>query len=49
VHTQDFGGDQTETQRWYDRLPMYLREEPKRVRVVAALEEALARAAADRP
>jgi hypothetical protein len=29
-------------QRWYERLPGYLREEPKRVRVVAALERALA-------
>ena len=29
-------------QRWYERLPGYLREEPKRVRVVKALERALA-------
>src|SRR5262245_44471401 len=28
-------------QRWYERLPLYLREEPKRQRVVAALEAAM--------
>jgi hypothetical protein len=28
------------SQRWYERLPMYLMEDPKRVRVVKALEEA---------
>lgn len=27
-------------ERWYERLPLYLREEPKRQRVIAALEEA---------
>jgi hypothetical protein len=30
-----------EFQRWCDRLPLYLREEPKRVKVVAALSRAL--------
>ncbi len=42
VYTENYGGDQGETQRWFDRLPMYLREEPKRVQVVRALERALA-------
>jgi hypothetical protein len=32
-----------EVERWYERLPLYLREEPKRARVHAALEEALRR------
>ena len=41
VESGDYGGDQSETQRWFERLPMFLREEPKRVQVVAALEEAL--------
>ena len=41
----DYGGDQHETQRWFERLPLYLREEPKRVQVVAALDEALMQAA----
>jgi len=30
-----------EAQRWFERLPLYLREEPKRVKVVEALREAL--------
>ncbi|HEX9918020.1 MAG TPA: hypothetical protein VGA87_02570, partial [Pyrinomonadaceae bacterium] len=30
-----------EMQRWYERLPMYLREEPKRQKVVKALTSAL--------
>ena len=34
-----------EVQRWYERLPLYLREEPKRLKVVAALEEALGQSA----
>ena len=46
VHMLDYGGDQGETQRWFERLPLYLREEPRRRRVVSALEEALRRAAA---
>ena len=32
-----------EVERWYERLPAYLREEPKRMRVCGALEEALRR------
>ena len=31
-----------EEQRWYERLPMFLREEPKRRKVVKALREARA-------
>ena len=30
-----------EVERWYERLPMYLLEEPKRQKVVKALEKAL--------
>jgi hypothetical protein len=37
------GGDHWEFQRWFERLPLYLQEEPKRKKVVAALEEALKR------
>jgi hypothetical protein len=33
--------DPWEMQRWFERLPMYLLEEPKRQRVVKALVEAL--------
>jgi hypothetical protein len=36
-----YGGDQSETQRWYERLPMYLLEEPKRQKVVKALSAAI--------
>ena len=35
------GGDPWEFQRWFDRLPGELRREPKRLQVVAALEEAV--------
>jgi hypothetical protein len=31
-----------EAQRWYERLPLFLREEPKRRKVVKALREARA-------
>jgi hypothetical protein len=38
----DIGGaDSWEVQRWYERLPMYLLEEPKRQRVVKALMSAI--------
>jgi hypothetical protein len=30
-----------EAQRWFERLPLYLREESKRVKVVEALTEAI--------
>lgn len=36
------GGDSWEYQRWWERLPLYLREESKRQKVVKALTEALA-------
>ncbi len=35
------GIDHWETQRWYDRIPMKLLKEPRRVRVVKALSNAL--------
>jgi hypothetical protein len=33
--------DHWELQRWFERLPMYLLEEPKRVKVIKAPERAL--------
>jgi hypothetical protein len=36
----EYGGDSGECQRWYERLPMYLLEEPKRKKVVTALQRA---------
>jgi hypothetical protein len=33
--------DHWEVQRWFERLPMYLMEEPKRLKVVKALERAM--------
>jgi hypothetical protein len=44
IETGEYGGDHTETQRWFERLPLYLREEPKRQKVVKALELALTQA-----
>jgi hypothetical protein len=41
------GGDHWEFQRWFERLPAYLLEEPKRKKVVAALSRALVQMAAD--
>ncbi len=38
--------DHWEAQRWFERLPMYLLEEPKRTKVVKALKRALERAEA---
>src|SRR5258708_7582418 len=35
------GMDHWETLRWFERLPLYLQEEPKRLKVVAALEKAV--------
>jgi type VI protein secretion system component VasA len=35
------GMDHWEAQRWFERLPMYLLEEPKRAKVVKALNRAL--------
>ena|ERR1022692_1942225 len=41
VYTQNLGGDHCETQRWFEKLPQYLLEKPKRLKVVKALEKAL--------
>ena len=35
------GFEHWEAQRWFEQLPLYLREEPKRIKVIAALEKAL--------
>jgi hypothetical protein len=35
------GGDHGEAERWFERLPLFLREEPKRLKVVKALRDAL--------
>jgi hypothetical protein len=45
VGTGEYGGDHSEVQRWFERLPLYLREEPKRLQVVTALDDALHRVA----
>jgi len=37
-----YGGDHGEVQRWYERLPLFLREEPKRQKVIKALHDARA-------
>jgi hypothetical protein len=37
----NYGGDHRERQRWFERLPTYLLEEPKRKKVVAALRAAV--------
>jgi hypothetical protein len=34
------GGDHGEAERWFERLPLFLREEPKRLKVVKALRDA---------
>jgi hypothetical protein len=41
VYTENLGGDHWETQRWFEKLPQYLLEKPKRRKVVQALERAL--------
>jgi len=39
---EDIGAaDHWECGRWYERLPLYLREESKRTKVIKALEKAL--------
>src|SRR5437899_848802 len=38
----NYGFDSGEAERWYERLPLYLREEPKRQKVVKALRAARA-------
>ena len=42
VHTQNLGGDHWETQRWFEKLPMFLLEKSKRPKVIAALGRAVA-------
>jgi len=34
------GGDHGEAERWFERLPLFLREEPKRLKVIKALQDA---------
>ena len=46
VHTGDYGGDQSETQRWFERLPQFLLEKPKRAKVISSLERAVSEYAA---
>jgi hypothetical protein len=41
VYTENLGGDHWETQRWFEKLPQYLLEKPKRTKVVAAFTKAL--------
>lgn len=41
VYTDNLGGDHNETQRWFERLPQYLLEKPKRLKVIKALEQAM--------
>jgi hypothetical protein len=40
VHTQFLGGDHWETQRWFEKLPMFLLEKSKKAKVTAALTRA---------
>jgi hypothetical protein len=40
VYTENFGAHHGATQRWFERLPLYLREEPKRLKVLKALDRA---------
>ena len=41
VYKENLGGDHWETQRWFEKLPLYLLENAKRPKVVATLERAL--------
>jgi hypothetical protein len=41
VYDKNLGGDHWETQRWFEKLPQYLLEKPKRLKVVVALKKAL--------
>ncbi len=41
VYTENFGGDHWEMQRWFEQLPQYLLEKPKRMKVIKALERAM--------
>ncbi len=35
-----YGGDQSETQRWFERLPKGLRKNPNRIKILKAFEKA---------
>jgi hypothetical protein len=41
LYEKNFGGDHWEAQRWFEKLPQYLLEKPKRTKVVAALTKAI--------
>ena len=41
VYDKNLGGDHWETQRWFEKLPQFLLEKPKRQKVVVALTDAL--------
>lgn len=41
VYTENLGGDHTETQRWFDRLPQQLLNKHNRPAVIKALERAI--------
>ena len=41
VYEENLGGDHEETQRWFEKLPQFLLEKSKRLKVVAALKNAL--------
>jgi hypothetical protein len=41
VYDKNLGGDHWEFQRWFEKLPQYLLEKPKRAKVVAASTQAL--------
>jgi hypothetical protein len=41
VYDAILGGDHWESQRWFEKLPMYLLKKSKRFRVVAALKHAI--------
>ena len=41
VHTQNLGGDHWETQRWFEKLPMFLLEKSKKAKITTALTRAV--------
>jgi len=41
IYTENLGGDNSETQRWFEKLPQYLLEKPKRSEVVKTLKRAI--------
>lgn len=42
VYKENLGGDHWETQRWFEKLPLFLLENANRQKVIATLERALA-------